>query len=182
MILDPAAPRPLPVLDALEAGAADFLAEALTLPPAAWQPLPGAGEHGRGDWLICLLQLELYGGDFPAAAVAANRAACPRSWARLAALPALEVAGFMWLSPGGEIRPHQDHREDNVVRVILGLQLPRTQHGAWPEGAARLLDIRQPHGATNPGDRPRLVLCCDFRLEAPVPEGVIPPWGPTPSG
>ena len=182
MIFDPAAPRPLPVLDALEAGAGDFLAEALALPEAAWQPLPGAEAHGRGDWLACLLQLELYGGDFPEAALAAHRAACPKTWARLAALPGLEVEGFMRLSPGGEILPHQDHREDNVVRVILGLQLPQAQHGAWPEGTARLLDIRQRHGATNHGDRPRLVLCCDFRLEAPLPDGLIAPWGPTPAG
>lgn len=178
MSFDPTDRAALPFLDALEGLADVFLREALALPEAAFVPLPDAAAHTEGSWAVCLLKLDLYGDDFPQVMLQENRARCPETWAALEGLAGLTVAGFMRLSPQSRIKPHRDRREDDVVRVHVGLQLPEHEQAHWRPGAARLIDIRQLHGAHNPSDRDRLTLCCDFRLGVPVPEGAIPPWSP----
>ncbi len=178
MSFDPADRAQLPFLDALEGLAHVFLEEALALPDAAFLPLPDAAANTQGRWEVCLLKLDLYADDFPQALLQDNRVRCPQTWAAIAGLAGLTVAGFMRLAPGSEIKPHRDRREDDVIRVHVGLQLPEHERSYWPEGTARLMDIRQLHAARNPSAQDRLTLCCDFRLGVPVPEGAIPPWSP----
>lgn len=178
MVFDPEDRAALPFLATLEAATAPIRQEALALPPSAWLPLPDAQAHTRGRWEVCLLKLDRYSEDFPLARLEDNRALCPRTWEVLSALPGLLVAGIMRLSPGSVVLPHRDRREDDVLRVHLGLQLPPEDRAHWPEGRTRLMDIRQLHEARNLSDRDRLTLCCDVRLDRVIPDGVIPPWNP----
>ena len=178
MSFDPTDRSALPFLDVLEAAAETFRAEALGLPDDAYVPLPDAETHTRGRWEVCLLRLDLYADDFPQAILEDNRARCPQTWALLKDQPGLIIAGFMRLTPGSVVLPHRDHRDDDVVRVHVGLQIPEPERDRWPEGTARLMDIRQLHEVKNPSDRDRLTLCCDFRLGVTVPDGAIPPWNP----
>ena len=167
-----------PFISSLEAGAADFLAEALALPEEAYVPLPDSSTYVNGRWEVCLLKLEQYADDFPDALVDQNRGRCPKTWARLSGLEGLMVAGFMRLTPGTTIPEHVDIRDDNVIRVHLALQLPEAELTYWRDGTARLMDIRQPHRAKNLSHRDRITLCCDFRMPDPIPEGSVPPWNP----
>ena len=185
MSFDPSDRSQLPFLDRLEASAPFFLEEVRALPDEVFLPLPDAASHTRGRWEVCLLKLDAYADDFPQALLARNRACCPRSWAALADLPDLVVAGFMRLGPGSVVLPHRDHRDDQVLRVHLGLQLPPAEQGHWPEGRARLMDIRQLHEARNSSDRDRITPMLRFpaskgrsrRGHPPVEPGLVPGLG-----
>lgn len=175
MTVDPQDRSQFPFLDPLEAGADVFRREALALPDEAFVPLPDASTYTDGRWEVCILKLDQPGG-FPADLVAANRARCPETWARIAELDGLVLAGVMRLSAGGRIRGHGDESDGHVVRVHVGLQLPASEHAVFPEGAARLMDVRRSYQTVNDGDRARVTLCCDFRMPFTVPDDAIPAW------
>ena len=167
----------LPELKLVEAAAAALRAEVLALPRELFVALP-SHEQYTGIWTAFLLRAGRWEHEYPGVDFAANRARCPQATALLEKLPAVNVAGFLRLEPGAELRPHQDHREDQEVRVHLALQLPPEEAAYWPEGTARLLDVRQPHAARNPSDRPRLTFTMDLHVPFIVTPDMIPPWGP----
>jgi len=161
----------------IEAAAAALRAEALALPPTRFIPMPSAEQYS-GCWRVFLLDAGRWAHEYPQVDLEANRACCPAATALLRSLPGVNVAGFLRLETGAELKPHQDHREDNEVRVHLALQLPPDEALLWPEGTARLLDVRQTHAATNRSDRPRITFTLDLRLPEPLDPLRIPPWNP----
>ncbi len=169
-------------LGALERRADAIRREALALTDDDFIPMPDATKYGEGAWSICALKLDHYADDFPDAALARNRLRCPATWATLAPLRGLVVAGIMRLAPRAEIPLHEDHREDDVIRCHLGLRLPPEQRAYWPEGRARLMDIRRPHSVSNRCDQARLTLCCDFQLDSVFTGDALPPWNPPQPG
>ncbi len=128
--------------------------------------------------MACPLFLKQYADDFPTSVLEDNRAACPKTTELLSQFENLVVGGYMKLEAGAEIRRHQDHRDDNVIRTHLALRLPENEKEYWKEGTAKLMDIRMPHEASNGSEFDRLTLCCDFRLDFHLPDNVITPWGP----
>lgn len=169
----------LPFLDLLEAHADTFRREGRALSDQDFVPMPDASTYAGGAWQACPLVLEQWAHDFPAAMLDRNRARCPETLRLLQGIDGLVIGGFLRLAPGAEIALHQDIRDDDVIRAHLGLDLPDHERAYWPEGTARLMDIRQPHRASNPSDRWRLTLMVDVRLPFVVPDGAIGPWGPT---
>ena len=147
----------------LEAAAEAIRAEALALPPELFVPMPSK-EHYTGEWTAFLLSGGRWEHEYTGVDFVANRARCPATVAVLAQLPAVNVAGFLRLGPGATLAPHTDERADDEIRVQLALQLPADEAAAWPEGTARLLDVRLPHSVHNPSDRPRLTFTADLRL------------------
>lgn len=166
-----------PFVSYLEQHAATFRAEGERLASDDFVPMPDQATYG-GAWHACPLVLEQWAVDFPDAMLARNRDRCPATYQLLGAIDGLVVGGFLRLAPRSVINPHQDFRDDDVVRCHLGLNLPAHERAYWPEGTARLMDIRVEHQALNPSDRPRLTLMVDVRMPFPVPTGVLPPWGP----
>ncbi|MFM2162558.1 MAG: lipid hydroxylase LpxO [Pseudomonadota bacterium] len=170
-----------PVMGWLEAHVDVFRAEALALPDDAGFRMPGV--QYRGDWRAFPVLLDQYGEDFPPDAAALARRLCPQTHALLAARGDVVVGGFMRLEAGGEVPLHVDHRQDDVLRFHLALQLPEDEQAWWPLGWARPMDLRVPHGAKNPSDRWRLQLTVDVRMKEPIPTGSVPAWGvPIPDG
>lgn len=167
-----------PFLDLLERHTATFLEEYDALPDEAFAPMPHAAGYSA-PWWACPVFLDQWQQDFPGVVVATNQARCPRTAGMLQQIPGLVVGGFLRLERGGTIAPHTDLRDDDVIRAHLGLRLPPHERAYWPEGTARLMDIRQRHEAHNrDGDGWRVTLMVDVRMPDPVPEGVIAPWGP----
>ena len=165
-------------LERLEAHADVFRNEALALEEESFYCMPEAANYSGGSWSAYLLQLEQFQQDFPLVSLEKNRGRCPKTWAVVSALPGLVIAGFMRLAPNAEIRPHRAKRDDDVIRAHVGLQLPADEQLYWPEGSARLMDIRALHAAQNRSDRPRLTLCVDVRMPFVIHDGEIPAWGP----
>lgn len=164
-------------LKLLEAEAEAIRAEALALPQNLFVPMPSREQY-TGEWTAFLLSAGRWEREYPGVDFAANRARCPLSSALLGRLPQVNVAGFLRLEAGAELRPHQDQREENEVRVHLALQLPPEEAAFWPEGTARLLDVRQLHHARNFSDRPRITFTLDLRLPQALDPSLIPPWNP----
>jgi hypothetical protein len=167
----------LPAVGLLEAAAVGLRAEVLALPDEAFVPMPSR-ERYTGAWRGFLLRAGPWEREFPGVDFPANRARCPVAMALLARIPGAAVAGYLRLDPGARLEDHTDERADDVIRVHLALQLPPAEAAYWPEGTARLLDVRVPHSAANPSDRPRLTFVVDVALPGPVPVGAVPPWGP----
>jgi beta-hydroxylase len=166
-----------PRLELLEAHAPTLREECLALSADDFRPLVNAGDYGD-DWGAFPLMLEIWQDDFVGLELQDNRARCPRSTAVLDRLPGLVMAGFMRLAPYGYVKPHHDRREDRIIRAFLALQLPPQERTWWRELTTRLLDVRITHQAWNDWDRPRHVLCCDFRLDQTVPTGATERWTP----
>jgi hypothetical protein len=148
-------------VELLERSAPAIRREALALPGAGFVPM--ASDTYRGRWCIHALALGPWAHEFPGVDLAANRLRCPETVAVLDRIGGVGVAGIMRLDAGAEILPHTDFRDDHEVRCHLALQLPASEQGLWPEGTARLMDVRVPHGARNDSDRPRFTLLIDVR-------------------
>lgn len=166
-----------PWLDHLEAHADVFRREALALTDDDFVVMPDASTYG-GSWQACPLLLTQWAEDFPAALLERNRARCPESYALLSRIDGLLVAGILRLAPHSVIKPHEDFRDDDVLRAHLAVQLPPDEQRYWPEGTAKLMDIRARHEAANPTSEPRLTVVVDVRFPYAVPDGIVPPWGP----
>lgn len=168
-------PRHLyPFLDLLDAAAPDIRAEALALEPTAWAPMPGY----PAGWVGFILDPGRFSADFPGVDFAANRARCPHTAAVVARIEGLTLAGFLRLEPGVTVASHADPRDDDMIRCHLGLRLPASEHAWWPEGRARLMDVRRPHWACNDGDEPRITLVVDVRMPFVVTTDDWEEWRP----
>jgi beta-hydroxylase len=124
----------------------------------------------RHGWSI--LPLVVRHGEVPAKfELARNRSSCPRSFALLDGHPAILVAGFSRLLPGGWIGRHRDYPMANVLRFHLGLRL---EPGAGihmddglaetPLGQGMLFDASLEHYVSNPTSQPRDILLLDILL------------------
>jgi aspartyl/asparaginyl beta-hydroxylase (cupin superfamily) len=164
-----------PVMGWLESHVDVFREEALALPEDAGFRMPG--DAYRGDWRALPVLLDQYGEDFPVDAAARAARLCPRTHALLASRGDVVVGGFMRLEPGGVVPLHVDHRQDDVLRFHLALQIPQAEQAWWPLGWARPMDLRVAHGASNPSDRWRLQLTVDVRMPRAIPTGSVPAWG-----
>jgi aspartyl/asparaginyl beta-hydroxylase (cupin superfamily) len=140
-----------------------------------YAPMPYA-EGYTGDWGAFLIWGERWLHEYPGVDLADNQRRCPRTLEVLRGLPGLRLAGFLRLGPGARILPHVDQREDDELRVHLGLDLAPRERAWWEPGRCRLLDIREEHEAYNDGERDRLTLVCDLAFPLPLPE--VPPWTP----
>lgn len=174
MTYDEATRRTYAFLDPVEEGAADIRREALALEPEAWAVMPG---YPKG-WTGFVLDVGKWTADFPGVDFAANRARCPRTWEIVASLSGVQLAGFLRLEPGITIAPHADPREDDVIRCHLGLRLPAAEQAWWPEGRARLMDVRRTHWARNDGAEPRITMVLDVRMPFVVPSDAWGEWRP----
>ncbi len=170
-------PSDVPGVEHILAAAEALRAEALALPDELFVDMPSR-ERYRGQWKGFLLRVGPWEKEFPQVDFAANRARCPVAMGVLEHLPNAPVAGFLRLDPGADLSQHTDFRDDDMVRVHLALQLPAEEAKRWPEGSLRLLDVRVPHSAKNPADRPRLTFVVDVKLGRPVAEGEVAPWDP----
>ncbi len=165
--------RAYPFLDLLEAHADALLAEIEPVALDRWAPMHGyqAGCFGF------VLDPGVRSHEFPDADFAANRASCPTAAALATRVPGVRLAGFLRVEPGGLMLPHTDPRDDDVVRVHLGLRLPVEEQAWWRPGTARLMDTRQMHWARNLGDYARLTMVMDVRMPFVV-EGRWGQWRP----
>jgi aspartyl/asparaginyl beta-hydroxylase (cupin superfamily) len=169
--------RACPFLELLEADWLALRAEATALDASDFARM-GSYDEGHGGFV---LHPGRFAGDFPSVDFEANRRRCPRAAAVVERIPDVLLAGFLRLEPGHVLRVHSDPREDDVLRVHLGLVLPEDERGWWPEGTARLMDVRSPHGAKNDGAVARLTMVLDVRMPFPVPSEAFGPWRPDPA-
>jgi beta-hydroxylase len=166
-----------PALAVLEAHAADILTEADAIAEDDYQIIP-VNESRRCRWMVFRLVLGPDAARFPHLDPAEGRRRCPRTLAVLDTLPGVQRAAFARISEGATLESHTDPRDDDMVRLHLGLRLPPGEHRWWRPGTARVLDVREPHGAVNPGPGPRITLLVDQRVAFVVPNGAIPAWRP----
>ncbi len=172
--MDPLRVR-FPFLDRLEAHADTFRREVQAVPEELWRDMQSSDSYS-GRWRSFPLVLEQWGHEFAGIDLAANRRLCPETAEVLDALSGVVIGGFLSLEPGSELRTHVDFRDDDVIRAHVALRLPEAEAVGWPLGTARLLDIRQPHSARNPGLLPRLTFVVDMRMPFVIGAGEIPPW------
>jgi aspartyl/asparaginyl beta-hydroxylase (cupin superfamily) len=165
-----------PFLDYLEQHVDTFREEVDTLPLDVWTAMPSE-ENYQGAWRAFPLALGAWVHEFPGANLAKNRLRCPRTAALLDQIEGLGIGGFLRLEEGAVIHPHRDLRDDHELRVHLGLRLPPHERAYWPEGTARVMDIRMEHEARNPGPGPRIALMVDVRMPYVIPDNVLPRWG-----
>lgn len=170
-------PADIPSVALLEAAAEALKQEALALHAVDFVPMPSK-EHYQGNWRGFLLSVGPWEHEYPGVDFAQNRRRCPVASALIQQIPGAKVAGYLWLDPGAVLGDHTDMRDDDVIRVHIGLQLPEEEQAYWPEGRARLLDVRQPHRAENRSQRPRLTFVVDVNVGFPVLSSQIAPWGP----
>nr|AGU11248.1 Aspartyl/Asparaginyl beta-hydroxylase [uncultured organism] len=99
---------------------------------------------------------------------------CPQTVALLQAIPAIRIATFAELPPGGRIASHRDPFA-GWMRYHLGLCTPGDgrcwiavdgERHEWCDGGAMLFDETYVHWAANDGERSRLILLCD--IERPM--------------
>lgn len=162
-----------PFLDLLEQHFQAIREEALAVPEHRWvdMPLyPGLQVH--------LLDVGMWADNYPPVDFDAHRAASPRTMALIEKVDGVEVAGFLRMPAGVSMRKHTDPRDDELVRCHLGLVLPESEQGWWPEGKARLMDPRQPHWAKNDSSRYRMTFVIDVRMPFVVPDNAWGPWRP----
>lgn len=169
-----------PLLARLEAATPALRHEALAASDALWTPMPSS-EMYHGAWEIFPLILRRWREEFPGIDLDVCRGQAPQATTLFDDLPNAEVAGFLRLHEGSFLDVHQDHRDDHVVRVHLALVMPGAWAAAWPEGTARLLDVRQPHSARNPGPGPRITAVVDVHLPQPVGDGDVALWADLPA-
>ncbi len=149
-------------------------AEVDAIEPSAFVPMP----NYPSGWTAFLLDAGRWESEFPRVDFDANRRRCPHTYRTIAGIEGLMLGGFLRLEPGGSIGPHEDFRDDDMVRCHLGLHLPVAEQGYWPELAARLMDVRQTHSARNDGDQARVTLVIDVRMRFVVPTGSFGSWQP----
>jgi hypothetical protein len=166
----------LPMQDVLEAHAEAIWAELEAVPLDAWIQMP-SDEIYQGVWRAFLLEPGPWGHEYPGADFAANRARCPVTTSLLPQLGRVVVAGFLRLEEGTTVAEHQDFRDDDHVRCHLALRMPPEESLRWPVGTSRLMDVRMPHAAANPGPGPRVTMVVDVTAPFVVPTGVLPRWG-----
>lgn len=164
-----------PALALLERHADEIRAEADAIAEHDYSVIP-VNERVRCRWMVYRLVLGADARRFPGADAEARKR-CPKTLAVLDQIPNVERAAFALLAPGTELEPHTDPRDDDMVRLHLGLHLPAEERERWPPGTARVLDVRERHGARNPGPGPRVTLLVDQKVGFGVPNGAIPSWG-----
>lgn len=161
-----------PFLARLEAAAPDLLAEVAALDEARW-----AVAQGYSDGVhVCVFEAGRFLHEFDAAAVERARADCPAAAAVVGTIEGVRLAGYQRFVHGAGMAVHTDPRANNMVRCILGLQLPTAEQAWWPPGRARLLDTRLPHWARNDDAAPRYTLVLDIQMPFPVDSSGWPPW------
>lgn len=165
-----------PFLRTLEAAAPALRAEALALPLDRWIKMP-SDEIYQGTWRSFLLEPGPWGHEYPGADFPANRVAAPVAARLLDSVPGVMILGYLRLEAGCEVAVHRDFRDDDQIRAHVGLVLPPAEQAWWPEGTARVMDVRMPHAARNPGPGPRVTLVVDVRLPFVVPDDALPVWG-----
>jgi aspartyl/asparaginyl beta-hydroxylase (cupin superfamily) len=172
------APDPrFPFVATLEAAWRELLEEFHTLDPAGFIGMPSQ-EMYEGAWSIYPLAIGPWAHEFPGLDLDRNRRGAPVAMRTLAQIPGVELAGFQRIEPGTRLKVHTDFRDDDVIRCHLGLRLHADERRWWEEGRARVMDVRMPHRAANPGPGPRVTFVLDVRLPFIVPTGTLPDWTP----
>jgi len=171
-VYDDATRSAYPFLGPLEAAAPDLLAEVQRLDEALWAPAQGYSDGVH----VCVFEAGRFLHEFDADAVARARAACPAAVAVVGTIEGVRLAGYQRFVRGAGMAVHTDPRANNMVRCILGLQLPAREQAWWPPGRARLLDTRLPHWARNDDDAPRYTLVLDIQMPFAVDSSGWPPW------
>lgn len=175
---EPEIRRAYPFLDLLEAEIDSLRAEAFALEAGLWSPMQGYQTGCNGF----ILEPGRWAHEFTQVDVESHRARCPRAWALVKQLEGVLLTGFLRVEPGGLMLPHTDPREDDMVRVHLGLQLTEEEQAWWPPGTARLMDTRQSHWARNLGEFPRITMVLDVRMPFVVPNAAFGQWRPDEAG
>ena len=167
MLLDPAE---FAFTRALVASHDEIRAELATLGRDDFLLWPDRGAYG-GEWLVAPLFMSSH---YPGIehCFAVNQARCPRTTARLRAIPGVTAAVFSWMEPGCHVYAHRDVKAIEVLRAHLALEVPdgaRMRVGAeihtWHEGQCLLFDGFIDHEAGNAGSRRRIVLMVDACLD-----------------
>lgn len=153
-------PHDFAFLPALEAACDDVLGELRALGEEPFRPSPdsltaAADGYDERGWLWFDLL--------------AAPAACPRTMAALAHVPAVVNAGFSWFRPGTHLYPHRGERT-SVLRCHLPLVVPTGDVGLriggetrrWQRGRCLVFDDTLEHDAWNRGDGDRVVLLVTF--------------------
>jgi aspartyl/asparaginyl beta-hydroxylase (cupin superfamily) len=166
--------RAYPFLDVLDAAFDQLRDEALSLGKRGWARMPGYPE----GWEGFVLNPGPWARDFPGVDFAANRVECPVAVAVLAQITGVELAGYLRINPGITLAPHEDPRDDDLVRCHVGLCLPPNELAWWPGGRARLMDVRRTHWAQNLGEQPRITMVLDVRMPFVVDSAGWPAWRP----
>lgn len=126
------------------------------------------------DWKIFYLDAM---GEKPAA----NRAKCPKTSARLEAIPGLFQAFFSILDGGKSVPAHRGPYR-GYIRYHLPLIVPETnppsirikdQYHTWKEGESILFDDSWDHEVFNKAESDRVVLIVDVRRPMPLPLAAI---------
>ena len=96
---------------------------------------------------------------------------CPETTKLVDKIPNMVTAGFSLLLPGTHIAPHTGY-PDGVLRCHLGLVgcdgcslRVGDQVQNWQEGKCLVFDDTTEHEAWNRGDRTRVVLLIDFKMD-----------------
>lgn len=131
---------------------------------------PDRGAYG-GEWLVAPLFMSSH---YPGieSCFAANQAKCPRTMASLATVPGITAAVFSWMEPGCHVYAHRDAKAIHVLRAHLALEVHDgarmrvgTEIVTWRAGECLLFDGFLEHEAGNAGQRRRVILMVDARLE-----------------
>ncbi len=168
-------PEHVPLVAELERLAATLRAEVLAVPATDYVAMPSRDRYS-GDWRAVLFSVGPWEHEYPGVDFERNRRSCPTIASVLSRHPEVKLCGALSLGPGAVLQPHADPRQDREIRVHLALALPPAEADAWPVGTCRLLDVRQKHGANNPGEEPRITLVFDVLLDEVVPDGAVAPW------
>jgi beta-hydroxylase len=101
-----------------------------------------------------------------------NRRRCPDSYRILASMKGIELSGFSRLEPGCHVLPHEDLKEDEILRCHLGLDIPPRafvsvagERRTWQQGKCLLFDGRILHETKNEDTVPRTILLTDVWLD-----------------
>lgn len=177
-MLDEVTRAAYPFLAPLEAAAPALLAEVQALPEPLWRPAPGYSDGVH----VCQLEAGPFKRGVDPDALARARAACPVAVRVFGGIEGLLMGGYQRFVHGAAMAVHTDPRADDMIRCILGLQLPERERAWWPPGRARLLDTRLPHWARNDDAAPRYTLVIDVRMPFTVDSTAWPPWRPDEPG
>ena len=102
-------------------------------------------------------------------AIDSNVKECPFTAKVVQQIPGMRTAGFSWIDPGCEIKPHKGYT-DEVLRCHLGLVVPEGDCALqveetiyrWEVGKAFVFDDRLLHSAWNRTNSKRCVLLVVF--------------------
>ncbi|WP_103670200.1 aspartyl/asparaginyl beta-hydroxylase domain-containing protein [Pseudanabaena sp. BC1403] len=97
---------------------------------------------------------------------------CPETTKLVNKIPNMVTAGFSSLAPNAHIAPHTGY-PDGVLRCHLGLVgcdgcslRVGDEVREWQEGKCLVFDDTTEHEAWNRGDRTRVILLIDFKMDA----------------